>query len=72
MLQLGKDFDDAVLTAAGIDPDAAQPGTVQIDALPEAGPATIRYTAVTSAPAAAIRELICQAADVPTGDEDGQ
>ncbi len=73
MLNLGKDFDDAVLTAAGIDPDDAQPGTVQIDSLPETGAVTIRYTAITSAPAAAIRELICQAADVPTtGDDDGK
>lgn len=63
MLNLGKSFDDAVLTAAGIDPDDALPGTVQIDALPETGAVTIRYTAVTSAPTAAIRKLICQAAD---------
>lgn len=63
MLNLGRDFDDAVLIAAGIDPDGAQPGTVQIDALPETGFVTIRYTAVTSAPAETIRDLICQAAD---------
>lgn len=70
MLNLGKTFDDAVLTAAGIDPDAAQAGTVQIDALPETGDVTIRYTAVTSAPAATIRELICRTADVPAATEE--
>lgn len=64
-VNLGNDFDRAVLTAAGIDPATAQLGTVQIDALPETGPVTIRYTAVATAPAAAIRELICKTADVP-------
>ena len=70
MLSLGKDFDDAVLTAAGIAPEDAQPGTVQIDALPATGDVTIRYTAVTSAPAEAIRQLICKAADVPPTTEE--
>lgn len=72
-MNFGKDLDDAVLAAAGSDPDDAQPGTVQIDALPETGAVTIRYTAVTSALAAAICELICRAADASTaGDDDGE
>lgn len=62
MLNLGSDFDRAVLTAAGIDPDTVQPGTVQINALPETGDVTIRYTAIVTAPAAAVRDLICQTA----------
>lgn len=63
MLNLGTDFERGVLTAAGVDPDRAQLGTVQIDALPLDGPVTIRYTAVVTAPAATIRDLICQTAD---------
>lgn len=59
---LGNDFDRAVLTAAGINPDQAQVGTVQIDALPETGNVTIRYTAVATATAENIRALICDAA----------
>lgn len=63
MLNLGPDFDRGVLTAAGVDPDRAQLGTVQIDALPVDGPVTIRYTAVVTAPASTVRELICKTAD---------
>ncbi|QKS13938.1 hypothetical protein HUN58_14585 [Curtobacterium sp. Csp1] len=63
-VSLGNDFDRAVLEAAGVDPAGAQLGTVQIDALPTDGPVTIRYTAVATAPAAAVRELICKTADV--------
>jgi hypothetical protein len=66
MLNLGNDFDRGVLTAAGINPDGAQLGTVQIDALPNDGDVTIRYTAIATAPAATIRELICRTADSPS------
>lgn len=66
MLNLGADFDRGVLTAAHVDPAGAQLGTVQIDALPLEGDVTIRYTAVVTAPAADIRALICQAANVTT------
>jgi hypothetical protein len=59
----GNDFDRAVLAAAGVNPADAQLGTVQIDALPTDGPVTIRYTAVVTAPAATIRELICATVD---------
>jgi hypothetical protein len=69
MLNLGNDFDRGVLTAAGVDPDAAQLGTIQIDALPTDGDVTIRYTAIATAPAAVIRELVCRTADTPTGDD---
>ncbi|MBK0296212.1 hypothetical protein IAE22_28810 [Bacillus sp. S34] len=72
MLNLGPDFDRGVLTAAGVNPDGAQLGTVQIDALPTTGDVTIRYTAVATAPASAVRGLICATADVPTtGADDG-
>lgn len=67
MLNLGPDFDRGVLTAAGVNPDGAQPGTVQIDALPESGDVTIRYTAVVTAPASTVRELICKTADTSGG-----
>lgn len=70
MLNLGKDFDDAVLTAVGIDPTTRSPAPSRSTPSPRP-PRHHPYTAVTSAPAAAIRELICQAADVPTGDDDG-
>lgn len=60
---LGPDFDRGVLAAAGVDPDQAQLGTVQIDALPPTGDVTIRYTAIATAPAAAVRNLICKTAD---------
>lgn len=63
VLNLGADFDRAVLKAAGIDPDTAQPGSVQIAALPDTGDVTIRYTAVATAPAATVRDLICKSAD---------
>jgi hypothetical protein len=65
MIELGPDFDRGVLTAAGINPNTAQLGTVQIDALPTTGDVTIRYTAIATAPAAVIRELICRTADSP-------
>lgn len=61
-VNLGNDFDRAVLTAAGVDPATAQPGTVTIDALPATGNVTVRYTAVATAPAETIRELIREAA----------
>lgn len=67
MLNLGADFDRAVLTAAGIDPDSAQPGSVQIAALPETGDVTVRYTAVATAPADVIRDLICKTAGTTGG-----
>lgn len=57
-VNLGNDFDRAVLTAAGVDPVVAQLGTVQIDALPVEGNVTVRYTAVATAPAADIWALI--------------
>lgn len=63
MLNLGTDFERGVLTAAGVNPDHAQLGTVQIDALPLDGPVTIRYTAVVTAPASKVRDLVCQTAD---------
>lgn len=70
---LGNDFDLAVLTAAGINPDNAQLGTVQIDALPETGNVTVRYTAVATIDAEKIRELIREAAHAtgePTTEPD--
>lgn len=63
MINLGNDFDRAVLEAAGINPDTAQAGTVNIDALPATGNVTVRYTAVASADVDAIRELIRQASE---------
>lgn len=57
-ISLGNDFDRAVLETAGVNPATAQLGTVQIDALPTEGNVTIRYTAVATAPAADIWELI--------------
>lgn len=68
MIDLGATFDSAVLTAAGIDPSKAQAGSVQIDAVPDSGDVTIRYTAVATAPVSRIRELIREAA---TPDEAG-
>ena len=68
---LGNDFDQAVLAAAGVDPTAAQPGTLQIDALPNDGDVTVRYTAIATAPAAVIRELICRTADNPGEPDTG-
>jgi hypothetical protein len=67
MLNLGAAFDRGVLTAAGIDPDTVQAGSVQINALPDSGDVTIRYTAVATAPASEIRDLIREAARA-TGD----
>ncbi|WIB25829.1 hypothetical protein [Curtobacterium sp. MCSS17_015] len=65
-ITLGADFDRGVLEAAGVNPNNAQLGTVQIDALPTDGDVTVRYTAIATAPAAVIRELVCQTADSNT------
>lgn len=63
MIALGPDFDRGILTAAGVNPDRAQLGSVQIDALPTTGDVTIRYTAIATAPASVVRDLICKTAD---------
>ncbi|MBF4574687.1 hypothetical protein [Frondihabitans sp. VKM Ac-2883] len=66
MINLGSDFDRAILTTAGIDPDAIQAGTVTIDFIPNSGPTTIRYTAVATIDSDTLRALIRDAAPAPT------
>lgn len=59
-IDLGTAFNTAVLEAAGVDPATAQLGTLTIDALPDTGDVTIRYTVVGTVDADTLRALICE------------
>lgn len=62
MIDLGDTCDRSILKAAGLDPDKVQPGSLTIDMVPTTGPATIRYTMVTTIDSAVLRALIAAAA----------
>lgn len=61
MIDLGDACDRSILKAAGLDPDKVQPGSLTIDMVPTVGPATIRYTMVTTIDSAVLRQLIAVA-----------
>lgn len=65
-IDLGGDFNGAVLAAAGVDPTQHDANSVVIDFVPTSGTATIRVTRIASIDAADLRQLIASAAQ-PAG-----
>ena len=64
-VNLGDDFNAAVIQAAGLDPASHDPSTLSIDFVPIDGTATIRVTRTASVDALQLRTLIAAAAQVP-------
>ncbi len=58
MIDIGAEFNEAVLAAADVSPVDHDPSTVQIGALPAAGDVTVRVTRILSIPADTVRQLI--------------
>jgi hypothetical protein len=64
-VNLGDDFNAAVLQAAGLAPADYEATTLSIDFVPTDGNATIRVTRVASVDAGQLRTLIAAAAQPP-------
>jgi hypothetical protein len=64
-VNLGDDFNAAVLQAAGLDPAQYEASTLSIDFVPTSGDATIRVTRVASVDAVQLRQLIAATAQPP-------
>jgi hypothetical protein len=60
MINLGNDFNAAVLAAAGVTDADHDSSTVSIGALPDSGDVTVRVTRILAVPAETVRELVAQ------------
>lgn len=67
-VNLGDDFNAAVLDAASVDPLTHDANMISIDFVPLDGTATIRVTRIASIDAVTLRQLIAEHAQTqPTG-----
>jgi hypothetical protein len=58
MIDLGPDFERALITAAGLDPNHIDPGSTQITSINSTGQTTVRATIVAAIDSATLNTLI--------------
>lgn len=65
-VNLGDDFNAAVLAAASVDPSTHEAASISIDFVPVSGNATIRVTRIATIDAVTLRQLIAEHAQATT------